>query len=112
MKGKTNVPGGKLDYLFGRASGRQHNLARTNQNALQMKRLGVPDITRGHELLTEHLKKVPDISDNIIREFSSNYGTFEIRESLFAGPSGRLKLGMGFNPSRTWAHSRASVGSR
>lgn len=90
MKGKTNVPGGKLDYLFGRASGRQHNLARTNQNALQMKRLGVPDITRGHELLTEHLKKVPDISDNIIREFSSNYGTFEIRESLFAGPSGRF----------------------
>jgi hypothetical protein len=37
------IPEGKFDYFFGRATGRQHNLARTNQNAFQMKRIGVPD---------------------------------------------------------------------
>jgi len=86
----VDIPRGKIDYLFGRASGRQHNLARTSQNALQMKRLGVPDTARGHGLLTEHLKELPDMIDNIIHEFSNRYGAFEIRESLFAGPSGKF----------------------
>lgn len=55
-----------------------------------MKRLGIPDTACGHEFLTEYLKKVPDMNDNIIRIFSNKYGMFEIRESLFAGPSGKF----------------------
>jgi filamentous hemagglutinin len=90
QKRKADIPKGKIDYLFGRASGREHNLARTNQNAMQMKRLGIPDTPFGHKLLTEHLKKVPQMHDTVIRVFSSKYGTFEIRESLFAGPSGKF----------------------
>jgi hypothetical protein len=35
----SQIDGKKFDYLFGRATGRQHNLDRTNQNALEMKRL-------------------------------------------------------------------------
>lgn len=90
QKIETDIPESKLDYLFGRASGRLHNLARTNQNALQMKRLGIPDMSFGHELLIEHLKKVPDMPDNIIRVIFNRYGRFEIRESLFAGRSGKF----------------------
>ncbi len=90
QKREADIPKSKLDYLFGRASGNMHNVARTNQNALQMKWLGITDTSFGHELLIEHLKKVPDMPDNIIRVIFNRYGRFEIRESLFAGPSGKF----------------------
>jgi len=57
-----------------------------------MKRLGIPDTAYGYELLTEHLKKVPDMHDNVTHVFSNKYGTFETRESLFAGPSGKFSV--------------------
>lgn len=84
------VQEGKFDYLFGRATGRQHNLARTNQNALQMKRLGVPDTPEGHDLLRAHFDEVAKSETNIVDQFTTKHGQFEVRESLFDGPSGQF----------------------
>lgn len=80
---------GKFDYLFGRVSSNTHNAARSNQLALEMKRLGVPDNVTGRHILTEHLASSARSEGNIIRTFSNQYGSFEVRESLFMGPSGR-----------------------
>jgi filamentous hemagglutinin len=87
----TLIESGKIeDFLFGRASGNAHNVARTNQNALQMSRLGIPDTEQGYALLRNHLEGVGSSSDNVIRTYSDQYGSYEIRESLFAGPSGQF----------------------
>lgn len=81
---------GKFAYLFGRASGRQHNMARANQNAFQMKRLGVTDDETERSVLRHHFHAVVNEASNVVRRFTTPYGTFEIRESLCAGPSGKL----------------------
>jgi RHS repeat-associated protein len=89
---KAVVPPAKFKYFFGLATGRDHNLERSNQNALQMGRLGLFDNAQGHAILTEHLQQAATRADNVLREFSNKYGNFEVRESLFAGPSGKFSL--------------------
>ena len=79
------IDGGKLGYLFGKASGRQHNIARAAQNALQMKRLGA---TPGE--IAEHLTGVVQDASNIAQTYTNKWGTYEVRESLFAGRSGQF----------------------
>jgi hypothetical protein len=83
------VAPGKFDYLFGRVASNSHNAARSNQLALEMKRLGVPDNAAGRQMLTEHLTASAKTEGNIINTFSNQYGKFEVRESLFMGPSGK-----------------------
>ena len=80
---------GKFDYLFGRVSSNAHNAARSNQLALEMKRLGVPDTAVGRRMLSEHLALSARAEGNLSRTFSNQYGNFEVRESLFMGPSGK-----------------------
>ncbi|WP_211314281.1 hypothetical protein, partial [Salinicola socius] len=80
---------GKFDYLFGRVASSAHNAARSNQLALEMKRLGVPDTVAGRKMLTEHLQAAVNTEGNIARTFSNQYGNFEVRESLFMGSSGQ-----------------------
>jgi RHS repeat-associated protein len=87
-KGIEIAPG-KFDYLFGRVSSNAHNAARSNQLALEMKRLGVPDTAAGRQMLTEHLSAAAQAEGNIVLTFSNQYGNFEVRESLFMGPSGK-----------------------
>lgn len=86
----SQIDGKKFDCLFGRATGREHNLARTNQNALEMKRLGVPDTAEGHAMLSSHLDDAVQGNSNISRSFDNEWGSFEVRESLFPGPSGKF----------------------
>jgi filamentous hemagglutinin len=83
------IASGKFDYLFGRVSSNTHNAARSNQLALEMKRLGVPDNAAGQQMLTEHLALSVKAEGNTARAFSNQYGNFEVRESLFLGPSGK-----------------------
>jgi hypothetical protein len=87
---RTEINDSKFDYLFGRASGNEHNLARTNQNALQMKRLGIPDTSEGYNSLRTHLDATAKDPSSISRTFKNEYGNFEVRESLIAGPSGKF----------------------
>ncbi|KPZ17841.1 Rhs family protein [Pseudomonas syringae pv. viburni] len=87
--GSLEIAPGKFDYLFGRAASNAHNAARSNQLALEMKRLGVSDSSAGRQMLTEHLALSTKNQGNVISTFSNQYGKFEVRESLFIGPSGR-----------------------
>jgi RHS repeat-associated protein len=80
---------GKFDYLFGRSSSNTHNAARSNQLALEMKRLGIEDTLKGRQILKEHLESAVRSEGNVAREFSNEYGRFEVRESIFMGPSGK-----------------------
>lgn len=66
-----------------------HNAARSNQLALEMKRLGVPDNASGYQMLTEHLALSVKTEGNVVNTFTNQFGKFEVRESLFMGPSGK-----------------------
>lgn len=66
-----------------------HNAARSNQLALEMKRLGVPDNASGRQMLTEHLALAAKTEGNVVKTFTTQFGKFEVRESLFMGPSGK-----------------------
>jgi filamentous hemagglutinin len=75
----------KFDYLFGKATGNSHTLDRTNQLALEMKRLGVADDINGHAVLAEHFTQATKDSNNIVKKYTDQYGSFEIRNlSLLA----------------------------
>ncbi|MBJ9978336.1 hypothetical protein IAE35_23200 [Pseudomonas sp. S75] len=54
-----------------------------------MKRLGVPDNSAGRQMLTDHLTLSVRTEGNVVEMFSNQYGKFEVRESLFIGPSGK-----------------------
>ena len=77
----------KYRYLFGEVESNAHNAARSAQNLAQMERLGLRG-SEGRSILQAHLDAVVDDPTNIAREFSNQYGTFQVRESLFHGPSG------------------------
>ena len=82
----------KFDYLFGRAKGNPHTLDRTNQLALEMKRPGITDDINGHAILAEHFTQATTDQSNIIKKYTDQYGSFEIRESFFIGPSGKATM--------------------
>lgn len=86
----VEIRSGKFDYLFGRVDSGTHNAARSNQLALEMKRLGVPDTDVGHQMLAEHLASTVNTNGNISRMFSNQYGNFEVRDSFFIGLSGQV----------------------
>lgn len=85
----VEIASGKFDYMCGRVASNSHNVARSNQLALEMKRLGVPDTPAGREILTNHFTEVARTEGNISRAFSNQYGNFEVRDSMFIGPSGK-----------------------
>jgi len=89
------------EYMFGRATNRPgdldyHNIYRSNSNALQMERLGIPDNAQGYEMIQNHLEQVAQDTTNIV-DSNNNY---ETRQSLLAGPSGKFA-----SLQSTWAVS-------
>jgi hypothetical protein len=86
---KTHIDSGKFNYLFGKVSSSSHNAARSNQLALEMKRLGIFNDSAGQKLLRKHFDSVANQRNNIIKSFSNTHGSFEVRESLLFGPSGK-----------------------
>jgi RHS repeat-associated protein len=89
----AQIDAGKFDYLFGNAArlkNAAHNAPRTAQNLAQMKRLGLFNDTTGRRLLRSHFDDVVNDATNVTRRYSNQYGGFEVRESLFAGPSGQF----------------------
>jgi filamentous hemagglutinin len=89
---KLIVDAGKYDYLFGKVASGSHNAARPFQNASQLARIGVYDNANGRALLQSHFEEVVRSDNNIVRTFSDEYGMFQVRDSLFAGPGGFLHL--------------------
>jgi hypothetical protein len=50
-----------------------------------MKRLGVADDINGHAVLAEHFTQATKDSNNIVKKYTDQYGSFEIRNlSLLA----------------------------
>ena len=90
--GRAVVDAGKFDYLFGTVASNAHNAARSAQNAQQLARIGVYDNAAGRSLLSSHFDDVVVGSNNVARTFTNEYGTFQVRDSLFAGPGGFLKF--------------------
>jgi filamentous hemagglutinin len=90
--GGAIISEGKLGYLFGQATGRAHNLARAAENAAQLSRIGVRNTAEGRALIQAHLEQVAADSSTIVRSFANEHGSFVVRESLFSGPGGFLKL--------------------
>jgi filamentous hemagglutinin len=82
------VDAGKYDYLFGRVNSNPHNANRSTQNAGQLARVGVFDNAAGRSALEQHFNEVASSKNNVMRSFSTKFGNFEIRDSLFAGPRG------------------------
>ncbi|WP_181763054.1 RHS repeat-associated core domain-containing protein [Rhodococcus spelaei] len=93
------VDNGKYDYLFGNVDSNQHNADRSAQNAEQLARIGIHDTAAGRALLQEHFDGVVSTNENILRTFSTEYGQFQIRESLLSGPGGFLKLESTWQPT-------------
>lgn len=87
----VSIDSAKWDYLFGRVTG-THNGARSGQNVSQFSQIGLVDNAEGRALIRQHLEDVVRDGTNIVKRYNNKYGTFEIRESLFAGPNGFLKL--------------------
>jgi filamentous hemagglutinin len=82
----------KFNYLFGQATGRAHNIARTAQNAQQLARIGIYNTAEGRVILQSHLNQAVQGQENVVQTFTNQHGTFEVRESLLAGPGGFLKI--------------------
>lgn len=57
-----------------------------------MARVGIHNTEEGRAVLQSHFEGVVTDSSNITRSFTNQYGTFQIRESLFAGPGGFVKF--------------------
>ncbi len=82
------VLGQKLNYLFGKASGRQHNLDRSLGMLRQLKSIGIHDTPTSRADMATHLKQVFHDQNSI----ASENGNWIKRESLLAGPGGFLKV--------------------
>ncbi|MGX5830928.1 RHS repeat-associated core domain-containing protein [Mesorhizobium sp. 43Arga] len=83
------IAASKFDYLFGKVTSSPHNLARSRQLATDMKALGIQDTDVGKKILADHLKMSVNSEGNIVSKYTDEYGTFEVRESLLMGPSGK-----------------------
>ena len=80
----------KYNYIFGIVKRSEHNSARAAHNASQMRRLGISNSAEGRVLLEKHFDSVLEDPSNIIKKYSNQFGTYEIRESILSGPSGKF----------------------
>jgi RHS repeat-associated protein len=92
LLGKLATPiariGNKLDYFFGQATGRLHNLQRSADMLRQLQRIGLPDTAANRAFLEAHLNSVLNNSSNIVRVENG----FVVRESFVMGPYGGVKF--------------------
>lgn len=86
---KAIIDSKKFDYLFGNVKSSEHNADRSTQLAQTMNRLGLETNEKGVGVLTDHLKQVVNTKGNIVETYTKGNQTFEVRESLLFGPSGK-----------------------
>lgn len=86
------ISDGKMGYLFGKATGRTHNIERTAQNVRKLASIGIHDDATGHAIIQRHFDDIVTDSSNISSMYSNEWGTYQVRESLLSGPNGFLKL--------------------
>ncbi len=103
------VIGKELDYLFGRATGRQHNLDRSADMLRQMERIGMPDSSGNRRIMTDHFQNVLNDASNIVT--TQDNGKV-VRESLLMGPNGGVKIQSIWDGARLETFALLGVGSR
>ncbi|MEN4725872.1 VENN motif pre-toxin domain-containing protein, partial [Erwinia amylovora] len=86
---KAIIDSKKFDYLFGNVTSGSHNAERSTQLAQTMDRLGLETNAKGAGILTEHFKEVVNTKGNVIDTYTKGNQSFEVRESLLFGPSGK-----------------------
>jgi hypothetical protein len=82
----------KFKYFFGKVRSNKHNTNRSKQLINELNSIRIFDTPDGHAALKRHLEHVVRSDENIIRTFADEYGTYQIRDSLFVGPGGFLQL--------------------
>ena len=104
VEGQSPELGRKLEYLFGNATGRQHNIARSKGNALDFASIGIDDTLANREYMTWYFQELLNDSSNILDVQYAFYTMKElpdkpvvgylvtVRESILIGPDGGIKL--------------------
>ncbi|MDO4639504.1 MAG: hypothetical protein Q4A77_06600 [Leptotrichia hongkongensis] len=97
---KLTVPiiGNKLNYVFGEATGRKHNLERTNEMALTLKGIGINNDTLGRKVVYNNLVNTFHNPHSVINR-ESYYNPYDgitynktEREAFLMGPAGGVKI--------------------
>ena len=78
--------GKKLEYVLGNATGRPHNIQRSQSMATLLSKIGLRDNLDTRQLLTDHLLEIARTPGTV-----QENGRI-IRESLLIGPGGAVKL--------------------
>jgi hypothetical protein len=81
--------GRKLDYVFGKATGRVHNVQRSITMEKTLSSIGIFDNRIGRELVQEHLIATFRNSNNVK---TVNTKGFVVKESLLMGPRGGVLI--------------------
>lgn len=82
------IIGKKLDYLFGKASGREHNLLRTAGMDKQLQRVGISDTPANREMIRRKVIETYNDPSSI----SKIDGKWTTREMFVMGPRGGVKI--------------------
>jgi hypothetical protein len=106
---RTADIGRKLEYLFGNATGRAHNLERSADMLRQMERIGLPDTLANRQLMSKHFQDVLNSASNIA---GSGRNGSVIRESLLMGPTGAVKIRSWWEGDKLMTFIPEGVGSR
>jgi hypothetical protein len=106
---RTADIGRKLEYLFGNATGRAHNLERSADMLRQMERIGLPDTLANRQLMSKHFQDVLNNASNIA---GSGRNGSVIRESLLMGPTGAVKIRSWWEGDKHMTFILEGVGSR
>ncbi len=106
---KEAVIGRKLEYLFGKATGRAHNIERSTDMLRQMERIGLPDTAANRKLMTNHFQGVLNDATNISGKGRNGEA---IRESLLMGPNGGVKVESIWDKNTLQSFKLKGVGSR
>ncbi|WP_143121602.1 hypothetical protein [Saccharopolyspora antimicrobica] len=91
-KRKAVIDPHKFKYFFGESDSNKHNRDRSRQNSSELNKIRIFNNPDGHETLNHHLERVVSTDSNIKETFSNEYGEFQVRDSLLAGPGGFLQL--------------------
>ncbi|GAA0507192.1 hypothetical protein [Saccharopolyspora erythraea] len=91
-QGRALIDREKFKYFFGKVKSGRHNTARSRQLITELNGIRIFDTPAGRGALRRHLEDVVRSDANIIRTYTDEFGTYQIRDSLLAGPGGFLQL--------------------
>jgi hypothetical protein len=79
----------KLDFLFGKAGGTEHNINRSQTMLRQLERIGFSDTPENREYMTNYLDSVYRDPTNIVEVQAESR---VVKESLLMGRRGGVKM--------------------